>query len=103
MNTLQPLVARLKACPAQASTLSREVFIARWDELCREDVTPFSNPTIPVLAALILTDERFAALLNEPDRAQLRSLVRLALDRYEQQTNPPNKLGKLLADIIQKA
>ena len=41
-----------------------------------------------------------ARLLNVTEQEQLRVLVNLALDRYEQQTNPPNKLGKLIAGII---
>ena len=52
------------------------------------------------MGALLLQDHRFARLLNVTEQEQLRVLVNLALDRYEQQTNPPNKLGKLIAGII---
>ncbi len=55
---------------------------------------------LPILAALLLQDHRFARLLNATEQEQLHGLVNLALERYEQQTNPPNKLGKLLVGII---
>ena len=57
-----------------------------------------------VMAALILNneDDAFGQLLNDAERGQLQSFVNLALDRYEQQTNPPNKLGRLLAGCIKK-
>ena len=69
---------------------------------CREDVTPFLKPTVPVMAALVLHDDRFRSLLNPSEQEQLHALIQLALDRYEQQTNPPNKLGKLIAGLIKE-
>ena len=101
-HTLLPLVAKLKACTAHDANVSREMFLACWDELRREDITPLRSPTVPLMAALVLKDDRFAQLLNAAEHAQLLALVNLAIDRYEQQTNPPNKLGKLLAGIIKK-
>ncbi len=101
-ETLSPLLARLKACPAHNTNVSRERFLECWEALRREDVTPLRKPTPPIMAALLLHDHRFARLLNLTELEQLRVLVKMALDRYEQQTNPPNKLGKLIAGIIQK-
>ena len=97
---LQSLVTRLKACPARQTCVSREQFVAGWDELRREDVTPLAKPTIPIMAALLHTQNGFAQLLNETERLQLQALIQQALDCYEQQTNPPNKLGKLIAGSI---
>lgn len=104
MNTksLIPLVARLKACPAHNTGVSRELFIESWDALRREDVAPLRKPTAAIMGALLLHDHRFARLLNVTEQERLRTLVNAALDRYEQQTNPPNKLGKLIAGIINK-
>lgn len=99
-ESLLPLLARLKACPAHDAHVSRETFVACWDELRRQDVTPLRQPTAPIMAALLLHDHRFARLLTASERELLQALVTLALDRYEQQTNPPNKLGKLIAGII---
>ena len=101
-ENLLPLLTKLRACPSHDCKVSREMFIECWNELMREDVTPFIKPTAPVMAALILNDDRFAPLLNEAERTQLLSLVNLAIDRYDQKTNPPNKLGKLIAGIIKK-
>ena len=103
LNTKSPaIVATLKACPSHHASVSRERFIEGWAELCREDVTPFIKPTVPVMAALLLHDDRFTQLLNEAEQLKLKALVQLALDRYEQQTNPPNKLGKLIAGLIKE-
>ena len=103
MNTKSPaIVATLRACPSQHASVSRERFLVGWAELCHEDVTPFHKPTVPVMAALLLHDDRFASLLNSSERDQLDALIQLALDRYEQQTNPPNKLGRLLTGLIKE-
>jgi hypothetical protein len=98
-ETLLPLLARLKACPAHNTFVSRELFLECWEALRREDVTPLRKPTVAIMGALLLHDHR---LLNATEQEQLHALVNLALDRYEQQTNPPNKLGKLIAGIIKK-
>jgi hypothetical protein len=104
MNTssLQSLVTALKQCPSHEASVSREIFLECWDELQREGVTHLIKPTVPVMAALVLHDDRFEQLLNQTEQAQLLSLVNLAIARYDQQTNPPNKLGKLMAGIIKK-
>ena len=101
-DTLLPLVAKLQTCASHNAGISREVFLECWDELRREDVTPFIKPTAPVMAALVLHDDTFAQLLTGVEQAQLLALVDLAIDRYEQRTHPPNKLGKLLAGSIKK-
>ena len=98
MSRLLPLVTQLKNCSTHATTVSRELFLECWGELQREDVTAYIKPTVPVMAALILNneDDAFGQLLQSEERAQLRALVQRTLDRYEQQTHPPNKLGRLL-------
>ena len=102
-QNLKPhLMARLQACPAHQPSVSRERFLEGWAELCREEVTPFIKPSVTVMAALLLHDDRFAELLDGAEQLQLRALVRLALDRYEQQTNPPNQFGKLLTGSLRK-
>jgi hypothetical protein len=103
LNTKSPaIVATLRNCTSHHASVSRERFIEGWAELCREDVTPFIKPTVPVMAALLLHDDRFTQLLNEAEQLKLKALVQLALDRYEQQTNPPNKLGRLLTGLIKE-
>jgi hypothetical protein len=102
MNHMLSIVTVLRACPAHEVGVSRELFLECWGELQRQNVTRHIKPTVPVMAAIILHDDRFARLLNEAEQAQLRALIQLALDRYEQTINPPNKLGRLLAAIIEK-
>jgi len=103
LNLKSPaIMATLTACPSHHASVSRERFIEGWAELQREDVTPFIKPTVPVMAALVLHDDRFSSLLNPSEQEHLHALVQLALERYEQQTNPPNKLGKLITGLIKE-
>lgn len=96
------IVARLRACPTREITVSRELFLESWGELQREDVTLLAKPTQPVMAALLLYDERFGRLLNAAERSQLQTLVEQALDRYQDKIHPLNPLGKLLAGLNQQ-
>jgi hypothetical protein len=104
MNTssLQSLVTALKQCPSHEASVSREMFLESWDDLRREEIDHLINPTLPIMAALVLSDDRFKQLLDGAENTQLAELARIALARYDQQTNPPNKLGKLMAGIIKK-
>ena len=94
------ILAVLKGCPTRHASVTREQFLAGWSELQAERLS--HQPTLPLMAALLLHDDRFRQLLNDPELSQLQSLVQLALDRYEQQTNPPNKLGRLLSGLIKE-
>ena len=100
--SLQSLVTAPKQCPSHEASVSREMFLVSWDDLRREETEHLINPTLPIMAALVLSDDRFKQLLNGTENNQLTELARIALARYEQQTNPPNKLGKLMAGIIKK-
>ena len=102
MSTLLTLVQTLRACPTHEAKVSREIFLECWAVLQREDVTPLTKPTMPIMAALLLNDDRFRGLLDQEENLQLLAIVQLAQDRYEQQTHPPNKFGKLLAGSITK-
>jgi hypothetical protein len=101
-TTLLTLVAKLKECPAQETEITRDRLLAIWAELQRQDPGGLPYPTAVVMAAVMLHDSRFARLLDKAEAAQLQALVQLASDRYEQTINPPNKLGRLLASIINK-
>jgi hypothetical protein len=99
---LLPLITKLKTCPSHDRPVSRESFIECWDVLKREEVEHLAAPTKPIMAALILNDSRFSQLLDEPQNTQLTELVEIAIEKYREQTNPPNKLGRLIAGIINK-
>lgn len=46
--------------------------------------------------------KQFAQLLNEAERSQMIALAKLALERYRQKNNPPNKLGKIIAAALKE-
>ena len=100
---LLQLVAKLKACPAQNNSISEKLLHETWACFQRSDFEHGDEITPAVIAGLILYDEsRFAQLLNEAERAQMIALAKVALERYQQKTNPPNKLGKILAASLKE-
>ena len=103
-GVLRALLAVLKTCPAHDDSFSEEKLRQVWERLYHQaweqdddDLRP------PVLAALILFDSQFAQLLNEAERSQMEALVNVAIERYQQKANPPNKLGKLLAATLKES
>jgi hypothetical protein len=99
-NPLLPLALKLRACPTQNSRFSQELLRERWE--CFNEGWRPGNILLPsVIAALTIHDKDFAQLLNEAERAQMLALSKLALERFEENTNPPNKFGKTLAAILE--
>ena len=102
-SVLLPLVAKLKACPARDSRFSEKLLIETWGGF-RQLAPEHGDAITPALMAglVLYDDEQFAQLLNEAERAQLIALARLALERYQERTQPPNKLGKTLAAALKE-
>ena len=102
-SVLLPLMARLKACPARDHRLSEKRLIETWGRCKQIALEPGDAITPAIMAGVILHDpESYAPLLSAAEHAQLQALGKAALERYLQSTNPPNKLGKLIAGIIKK-
>ena len=102
-NNLLALVDRLKACPAYDTSISEKALHETWNCFRQIDLEDGDAVTPAIVAALVLhDDEVFAGLLNEEENSRLLALAKTAFDRYQQITNPPNKLGKLIAGIIKK-
>jgi hypothetical protein len=51
---------------------------------------------------ILYDEEMFACLLTKAEHAQLIALSRTAQARYLQRTNPPNKLGNLIAAAVKE-
>jgi len=103
MSNLLPLVTRLKACPAQDDRITTKRLLEMWDSF--KQIAPDQGDTISsaMMAGLILYDpETFASLLTAAEQEQLITLGLIALERYQNRTNPPNKLGKLIAAAIKE-
>src|SRR4051794_9538975 len=99
-NPLLPLIAKLKACPTQDTKFSNELLCHAWE--CFKEAWRPGDEVIPsVVAGLIIRDKDFAQLLNETERAQMVALSKVALERFNEKTNPHNKLGKTLAVILE--
>jgi hypothetical protein len=103
-ETLLPLVARLRACPTQASHISEKRLRETWKGFTQTDLEHGDERTPAILAALILyDDEPWVGLLNEVERSQLFALAKVASERYQQIAHPPNKLGKTIAASLKEA
>ena len=79
------------------------MLLETWKSFGATDLERGDQITPAVVVGLILYDqETFGCLLDETERAQLVALGKVALERYQQKTNPPNKLGKTLAASLKE-
>ena len=102
-NGLLPLVARLKACPAHDHGFSQKLLVATWDSLKQTNLEHGDELTPSIMAGLVLYDEeQFAQLLNAAEHSQLAALAKTALERFQEKSNPPNKLGKTIAAALKE-
>ena len=102
-NALLPLVTILKECPSLDTSFSEKLLVETWNGLKQTDPEHGNEITPAVMAGLVLADEEdFAQLLNEAERSQMIVPAKVALERYRQKTNPPNKLGKIIAAVLKE-
>lgn len=99
-SALLPLVTKLKSCPTLENGFSKELVRDAWEGF-KDAWKPGHSLTPAVIAALVIHNGTFALLLDEAERAQLLALSYVALERFKEKTNPPNKLGKTLAAILE--
>ena len=102
-KTLRRLFAQLKECPSRYNRFRGEMPRQTWERFQRVAWEPEDELTPAVMAGLILHDETFAQLLNEAERSQMLALAGNALERYRQETNPPNQLGKIIAASLEES
>ena len=101
---LMPLLAQLKSCPAREQGLTRKELIATWNSFKEINPEQGDEITPAMMAGLVLFDEeQFAQLLNEAERSQLAALAKMALERFTEKSNPPNKLGKTIAAALKES
>ena len=101
---LLALAAKLKNCPTQDERITQQRFIQTWNSF--KTITPEQGDKITpaVVAAVVLYDEEvFGCLLNQAEQARFVSLSRMAWEQYLQRTNPPNKLGNLIAAALKES
>ena len=102
-GVLRPLVARLKACPTQDSSFSEKLLLEAWERFKHTGWDRGTDPTPAVMAGLILHDENLARLLNAAERVQLLALSEVALERFQEKSNPPNQLGTTIAATLKES
>ena len=94
---LQPLVTKLKACSTRDDRVSAKRLRASWDRFKSLAPERGDQITPALLVGVILYDpETFAPVLTGAEHAQLAALGRVAFERYQQLSNPPNQLGKTI-------
>lgn len=102
--TLLPLVAKLRTCPSRNSGFSDKMLIETWENFKQLDLEHGDELVPSIMAGLILYDkEQFAPLLNEVEQAQMLALAAKALERFQQLTHPPNKLGNVIAAALKES
>ena len=101
---LLPLLAQLENCPAHEHGFTRKELIATWNSYKEINPEHGDEITPAMMVGLVLFDEeQFAQLLNEAERSQLTALAKLALERFTEKSNPPNKLGKAIASALKES
>ena len=102
-DSFKLLVRNLKLCPTLETTVNPKRLHETWSSFRRIDPEHGDDVTPALLVALILHDEEmFGELLNETDLAQLVTIARTALERYQLKIQPPNQPGKLLAASLKE-
>ena len=102
-SALLPLVEKLQACGSRDNRFSGKMLVETWNGFKQIDPEHGDEITPAVMAGVGLADEEdFAQLLNEAERSQMVALAKVALERYRQKTNPPNKLGKIIAAALKE-
>ncbi len=102
-NALRRLFVQLKECPSRYNRFPGDMPRQTWERFQRVAWEPEDEVTPAVLAGVILYDETFAQLLNEAERSQMLALAGKALERYRQETHPPNQLGKIIAATLKES
>lgn len=101
---LLPLVNQLKDCPAVSEQVTTKQLVATWNSFRTINLEQGDTVTPAVIAGVILYDTgTFAPLLTVAEQGQFAALARTALERYQQLTNPPNPIGKLIAAALKES
>jgi hypothetical protein len=101
-HKLLSLVAELQRCGSRNGQAMQQTVSEVWETLRRDAIGESNPPSRAALAAVVVQSKVAAQLLTADEHEQLLALADLVLDRYEQRTKPPNKLGKLIAGIVKE-
>ena len=102
-DKFRELVRRLKLSPSRDTSISKQSFLETWKSFQSSDPEHGDEVTRAIIVAVILFDpETFESLLTETELTQLVAIARLALERYQLKTNPPNQPGKLLLAALKE-
>ena len=96
-DRFRELIRRLKLSPSLDTSVSKKSFLETWKSFQSSDPEHGDEVTPAIIVAVILFDEEmFGSLLTEAELTQLTASARIALERYQLKTNPPNQPGKRL-------
>ena len=102
-SSLSPLATELGKCRSRNGKAIAQALAQSWEVLRKDSVTGMNKPSMAaVLAASILNNYLLGQLLTAPEREQLARLAGLVLERYEQRTSPPHKVGSLIAGVLKE-
>jgi hypothetical protein len=101
-SKLLKLANELKNCSSRDAKAFRDTASEAWTSLCDQKLGEGNKPSAAMIAALVIHSTVIGQLLHSEEREELMRLAGLALGRYEQRTNPPNKIGNLLAGILKE-
>ena len=101
-SKLLALASHLQGCPSSDGSLFRDAAVQAWETVRSQSLRDGDKLSAAIMAALIMSSGQIGQLLTQEERFEFSRLAALALERYEQRTNPSNKLGNLIADILKE-
>lgn len=100
---LWELFIHLRECPSWNNRFPGEMPRQTWDCFLIHGWPKDQELTVPAMAALVLYDQTFAQLLTEAERSQLLALAQKAMDKFRQETCPPQQLGMTIAGNLEES
>jgi hypothetical protein len=101
-NPLLPLAGLLAQCSSRDGRATSEIVGEAWDELRQVSFKQMDEPSSAVIAAVMINNKVIGEILAPAEHKELLRLARLAQQRYQERTNPPNKVGNLIAGILKE-
>jgi hypothetical protein len=101
-SKLAVLVGKLKAASSNHGKIVQDQASEKWDLLRKDSLKQAGAPSKAAIAALCVMNPREPKLLSTEEAQQLQALINVAVNRYEQLVNPPNKVGNLIAGVMKE-
>ena len=99
---LLPLAALLAQCPSRDGRATSEIVGEAWDDLRQMSFMQMDEPSSAVIAAVMINNKVIGEILAPTEHKELLRLAQLVQQRYQERTNPNNKVGNLIVGVLKE-